>query len=193
MARTCHWRSAYAAVLLGGVFRNDFGCLINTSRPYSHFSVTYFVSLPKNFDAMHISLDNITFYSHPPPAKSPPRAFSVSRWKPYKAPLAPQALSHTPLPRLPSPRTTTTLASDAASARLWGPARPDLALRPARNEFDIEIERMARAESEQATHEADLDMHPDSGPRNGNVTDMDQTQRTSSATGISNCSSKRSW
>ncbi|KAJ5183289.1 hypothetical protein N7492_000905 [Penicillium capsulatum] len=131
---------------------------------------------------MHISLDNITFYSHPPPAKSPPRAFSVSRWKPYETPLAPQTLSHTPLPRLPSPRTTTTLASDAASARLWGPVRAGSGLRPVRNEFDIEIERMSMAETEKTAHETDLDMHPDSGPRNGNVTDMAQAQRTSSAT-----------
>ncbi|KAJ5152420.1 hypothetical protein N7492_009700 [Penicillium capsulatum] len=134
---------------------------------------------------MHISLDNISFYSHHPPAKSPPRAFPVSRWKPYETPLAPQALSHTPLPRLPSPRTTT-LASDArpdAPEKFWDPVGAGSSLRPVRNEFDIEIERMSRAESEQAAHEADLDMHPDSGPRNGNVTDIAQTQRTYSATG----------
>lgn len=181
-------------MLLGDVFRNDFGCLIHSSRP-SHISVIYFISLTKNFDAMHISLDNISFYSHPPPAKSPPRAFPVSRWKPYETPLAPQALSHTPLPRLPFPRATT-LASEGrpdAPTRLWGPVGAGSGLRPVRNEFDIELERMSRTESEQTAHEADLDMHPDSGPRNGNVTDIAQTQSTSSAIGIPDCLWKCPW
>ncbi|KAJ5161363.1 hypothetical protein N7492_006755 [Penicillium capsulatum] len=135
---------------------------------------------------MHISLDNINFYSHPPPAKSPPRAFPVSRWRPYETPLAPQALSHTPLPRLPSPRTTTTLASDARSIADPGfrtPTRenPDLCAVP--NEFDIEIEEMAMAQNGSVAQDADLDIHCDLGLLNGPVTDVTQSQRTFVATG----------
>jgi flagellar basal body rod protein FlgB len=107
---------------------------------------------------MHISLDNISFYSHPPPAKSLP----VSCWKPYETPLAPRALSHGPLPRLPSSRTECTLLSNAwqdACAGFRTPATEDPDLGGDLNEFDLEIERIAMVQNSQVTHEADLCIH----------------------------------
>ncbi|KAE8381367.1 hypothetical protein BDV26DRAFT_255806 [Aspergillus bertholletiae] len=133
---------------------------------------------------MTISLDNITFYSQPPPAKPPPCNFPVSCWKPYETPRASRALSRALPPRAPSLRTTITLASDArpdASPRFRAPAREDSGLRAVCNEFDIELERIARAQNGQVTRESDLTLHGDSGLPNGNDTDGPQDQRTSSA------------
>ncbi|EGC41542.1 predicted protein [Histoplasma capsulatum var. duboisii H88] len=75
---------------------------------------------------MNVSLDNITFYSQPPPGKPPPCTFPVSCWKPYETPLASRALSRALPPRAPSPRTTITLPSNArpdVSPRFRAPAR----------------------------------------------------------------------
>lgn len=143
---------------------------------------------------MYISLDNISFYSQPPPAKSPPCAFPVSCWKPYETPLAPRAPSHAPRLRLPSPGRTITLASDArpdVSPGFLAPVREDPELRSVLNEFDIEIERIAMAQNGQVAHESDLDMHHDSGLLNGTVADVPQSQRTSLAIGISDYSWSR--
>lgn len=164
----------------------DFGYVINT------FS-TLLPSLPehtslssKNLGTMHISLDNISFYSHPPPEKSLP----VSCWKPYETPLAPRALSHAPLPRVPSSRTASTLPSGAwpdacAGFRTLATEGPDLGA--VLNEFDIEIERIAMTQNGQVMHEADLYIHSHSELRNGNGTDVPQSQHTSLATGVSEC------
>ncbi|KAJ6101877.1 hypothetical protein N7486_004304 [Penicillium sp. IBT 16267x] len=142
---------------------------------------------------MHISLDNISFYSHPTPAKPLPCAFPVSCWKPYETPLAPRAfapraLSHAPLPRLPSRGTTMNLASDArpdASPASQASAREDPDLHTVFNEFDIEIEKMAMAQNDQVAHEAGWEMHRDSGLLSGTVTVGPESQRTSLATGPS--------
>jgi hypothetical protein len=139
---------------------------------------------------MNISLDNISFYSQPPPAKPLPRAVPVSCWRPYETPLAPRAVSHALPPRPPSPRTTITLASDArpdSSPRFRASVREDPYLGAVLNEFDIEIERMAMAQNGQVTHKADMDMHSHSGLRNGNGTDVPQSRHTSLATGMSDC------
>ncbi|OKP13727.1 hypothetical protein PENSUB_570 [Penicillium subrubescens] len=135
---------------------------------------------------MNISLDNITFYSQPPPAKPPSCTFPVSCWKPYETPLASRALSRVLPPRAPSPRTTITLASDArpdVSPRFRAPAREGHDLRAVCNEFDIELDRIVTAQNGQVTREADLTLHRDSGLPNGNDTDGPQDQRTSSVPG----------
>lgn len=137
---------------------------------------------------MHISLDNISFYSQPPPAKPPPRAFPVSCWKPYETPLAPRAVSHAPPPRPPSPRTVITLASDAkpdVSLRFRAPVREDPNLGGVLNDFDIEIERIAIAQNSQVAHKTDLEMHRDLRVLNGTITDVPQSQRTSLPPGMS--------
>jgi hypothetical protein len=139
---------------------------------------------------MTISLDNISFYSQPPPAKPPPCTFPVSCWKPYETPLASRAISRALPPRAPSPRTTITLASDArpdVSPRSRAPAREDHDLRAVCNEFDIELERIVRAQNCQVTREADLTLHRDLGLPNGNDTDGPQDQCTSSVPGMSDC------
>lgn len=139
---------------------------------------------------MNISLDNICFYSQPPPAKSLPRAVPVSCWRPYETPLASRALSHALPSRPPSPRTTISIAPDArpdASPRFRSPVRQDPDLRAVRNEFDIEIERIAMAQNGQVTHEADLDMNRDMALRNGTVTDVPESRSTSLATGMPDC------
>jgi hypothetical protein len=139
---------------------------------------------------MNISLDNITFYSQPPPAKPPPCTFPVSCWKPYETPLASRAISRALPPRAPSPRTTIALASNArpdVSPRFRAPAREDHDLRAVCNEFDIELERIVRMQNGQVTREADLTLYCDSGLPNGNDTDEPQNQRTSSVPGMSDC------
>lgn len=59
-------------------------------------------------------------------------------------------------------------------SRISGSGREDPNLRAVHNEFDLEIEMVAMAQNKMVTHEADLDMHHDSGLRNGNVTDVPQ-------------------
>ncbi|THC87102.1 hypothetical protein EYZ11_013453 [Aspergillus tanneri] len=133
---------------------------------------------------MHISLDNISFYHQPPPAKSPPCAFPVSCWKPYQAPPTPQSLSHLP-PRPPAPSTTTIPASGGrpdAAPQFRVPAREDYDLPAVHNEFDIEIERIAMAENSRVMREADLEMHLDRELQKGNVIDVPQSQRISLTT-----------
>ena len=173
---TSVWRCREAAALL---------CVRSEKRlqiPYKHFSLPilflcrkgYF---PENLDTMTISLDNISFYSQPPPAKPPPCTFPVSCWKPYETPLASRAISRGLPPRAPTPRTTITLASDArldVSPRSRAPAREDHDLRAVCNEFDIELERIVRAQNCQVTREADLTLHRDLGLPNGNNTDRPQ-------------------
>jgi hypothetical protein len=62
--------------------------------------------------------------------------------------------------------------------------RQDPDLRAVRNEFDVEIERIAMVENDRVMHKADLDMHRDTGLRNRNVTDVPQSRWRSLATGM---------
>lgn len=191
---TSAWRCTDAAVLLGivgVVLRDGFRIpykRLSTLLPFLCPSIHHFPV--KNLNAMHINLDNISFYPQPPPAKPPPRAFPISCWKPYETPLASRAISRALPPRAPTPRTTITLASDArldVSPRSRAPAREDHDLRAVCNEFDIELERIVRAQNCQVTREADLTLHRDLGLPNGNDTDGPQDQCTSSVLGMSDC------
>lgn len=83
-----------------------------------------------------------------------------------------------------------TVASDARSDApplFRSPARQDPDLRAVRNEFDIEIERIAMVENDRVMTKADLDIHRDPGPRNGNGTDVPQSQHTFLATSMLDC------
>jgi hypothetical protein len=66
-------------------------------------------------------------------------------------------------------------------------ASEDHDLRAVCNEFDIELERIVRAQNGQVTQEADLTLHRDSGLPNGNDTDGPQDHRKSSVSGMSDC------
>lgn len=128
-----------------------------------------------NIDTMYISLDNISFYSYPPPVKSASRAFPVPWWKPYQNPPVLPALSHASLPRPHYPRTTTTLGPNVradASPPFRAAVREDASLRIVRNEFDIELEKMAMAQDEQVAHKADLAVYRDLGYQCRDVTDI---------------------
>ncbi|GLI82110.1 hypothetical protein PoHVEF18_010511 [Penicillium ochrochloron] len=132
---------------------------------------------------MHISLDNISFYPQPPPAKPRARIFPVSNWKPYETPLASVTLSRAPSPRPPAPRTTVTWASNARPdvfPQFKAPAREGRDSSFACNEFDIEFERIVMAQNGPVTSEADLNMRDDSKFRSENDTYMPQDQHTSS-------------
>ncbi|KAJ5346787.1 uncharacterized protein N7506_000040 [Penicillium brevicompactum] len=127
---------------------------------------------------MHISLDNISFYSHPPTKPSSP-ALPASCWRAYNASVAPH-----PLPRALPPRPyfqEATFSSAFGASTDISLATPD-ALKEnldsrAGNEFDIEIER-AMTQNGQETHETDLDVHIDSGLRNECHTDMPESDHT---------------
>ena len=133
---------------------------------------------------MNISLDNISFYSHPP-TKSSSRDVAASRWRPYQASLAPQTLPRALPPRSQVHGTTFNSESDASldvSPQIRAPVREALDSR-AGSEFDIEIER-AMMHNSQVTHETDLDMPLDSGLLNECRTDVPQSNYTSLVTGM---------
>lgn len=134
---------------------------------------------------MHVSLDNISFYSHPP-TKSSSRALPASCWRTYNTSVAPQ-----PLPRAVPPRPyfqeATFSSAFGASTDISRASRDALKENLdicAGNEFDIEIER-AITQNGQKTHETDLDVHLDSGLRNECRTDMSEMDHTYLITGIS--------
>ncbi|KAJ5297268.1 uncharacterized protein N7443_008161 [Penicillium atrosanguineum] len=129
--------------------------------------------------AMNISLDKISFYSHPP-TKSSSRDVAASRWRPYQASLAPQTLPRAPPPRPQVHGTTFNSESDASldvSPQIRAPVREALDSH-AGSEFDIEIGRAMRHNS-QVTHETDLDMPLDSGLLNECRIDVPQSNNTS--------------
>ena len=136
---------------------------------------------------MYISLDNISFYPQPPPAKPQARIFPISNWKLYKTPLASVTLSRAPLPRPPTLRTTVTWASNARPdifPQFKAPAREGRDLSFAYNKFDIEFKRIVIAQNGPVTSEADLNMRHDLEFRSENNTDIPQDQHTSSVIGI---------
>ncbi|KAJ5640263.1 uncharacterized protein N7484_008125 [Penicillium longicatenatum] len=131
---------------------------------------------------MHVSLDKINFYSHPP-AKISSRAFPDSCWRSYNASVAPQTLPHV-LP--PSPNSHGTYFNSASGPSAGVSREIQVNVREnldasAGSEFDIEIER-AMALSSQATHETDLNMHLDSELRNECHTDAPQSDCASLST-----------
>ena len=134
---------------------------------------------------MHISLNNISFYSPHSPTK-PSRALPASCWRAYNASVAPQ-----PLPRALPPRPN---FQEATFSSAFG-ASTDISLASrdalkenldsrAGNEFDIEIER-AITHNGQETHETDLDVYLDSGLRNEGHTDIPESDHTYLVTGMS--------
>ncbi|KAJ6018392.1 hypothetical protein N7499_003708 [Penicillium canescens] len=128
---------------------------------------------------MHISLDNISFYSPRSPTKPASRALPASCWRAYNVSVAPQ-----PLPRALPPRpyfqeatfSSTSGASTDVSLESRDTVAENLDSR-AGSEFDIEIER-AVTQSIQETHETDLDLHLDSGLRNECRTDVSESDHT---------------
>lgn len=73
------------------------------------------------------------------------------------------------------------------SPRSRAPAREDNDLRAVCNKFDIELERIVRAQNYQVTREADLTLHRDLGLPNGDDSDGPQDQCMSSVLGMSDC------
>ncbi|KAJ5117844.1 hypothetical protein N7526_010867 [Penicillium atrosanguineum] len=132
--------------------------------------------------AMNISLDKISFYSHPP-TKSSSRDVAASRWRPYQASLAPQTLPRALPPRPQVHGTTFNSESDASlnvSPQIQAPVREALDSH-AGSEFDIEIGRAVMHNS-QVTHETDLDMPLDSGLLNECRIDVPQSNYKSLVT-----------
>ncbi|KAJ5365181.1 hypothetical protein N7517_008067 [Penicillium concentricum] len=134
---------------------------------------------------MHISLDNISFYSRPPTKSSSP-AFPASCWRAYDASMTPQ-----PLPRALPPRPyfqeTTFSSAPGASTDVSLQSRDavkEILDSRAGSEFNIEIER-AMTQNSQETHETDLDLHLDLGLRNECNTDVPESDHTYLITGMS--------
>ncbi|KAJ5179424.1 hypothetical protein N7492_002634 [Penicillium capsulatum] len=126
---------------------------------------------------MHVSLDNISFYSHPP-IKTSSRALPASCWKAY-APLAPQPLPRPQTPRPHSHGTTfdsTSAAIDNVLQESRAAGKESLASR-AGGDFDIELER-AMGQTSQVTHEADLNIHLNSEAQGELHNSMPQGDRT---------------
>ncbi|KAJ5778368.1 hypothetical protein N7520_001614 [Penicillium odoratum] len=132
---------------------------------------------------MHVSLDNINFYSHPA-AKPSSRAFPDSCWRAYNASVAPQTLPHV-LPPSPNFHETSFNSASSPSANVSREflvnVRGNLDA-SAGSEFDTEIEA-AMAQSSQATLGTDFNMHLDSGLREECHTDAPQSDRTCLNTG----------
>ncbi|OQD66235.1 hypothetical protein PENDEC_c072G05101 [Penicillium decumbens] len=126
---------------------------------------------------MHISLDNISFYSHPPTKSSP--AIPASCWRAYNASVTPQILPRALPPRPYFQEPTFRLASSTStdvSLQSRDAVMENLDSR-AGSEFDIEIER-AMTQNSQKTHDTDLDLHLDSGLRNECHTDVPESDHT---------------
>jgi hypothetical protein len=189
------WRHSDAAGLLGIVWGSDFRYFI--SRPHS-FSISLITSHVPSVDlaAMHVSLDNISFYSHPS-AKSSSRAFPASCWRAYNASMGPQPLPHALSPR-PYFQEATFSSAFGASTDISLTSRDALKENldsRAGNEFDIEIER-AITQNSQEMHERDLGLHLDLGARDESHTNVPESDHTYLVTGMSesllNCD-KQAW
>lgn len=134
---------------------------------------------------MHVNLDNICFYHHPPPPKPPLPSLPTSCWMSYQDPSAPLSFSH-PLPTkppLPAAATVPTLATrpDPLQTRQTSVRDDhDSHVTIVRNEFDVELERISDAEITKKVQEADLERPHNHDVHDRATSDAFQNQSTPS-------------
>jgi len=98
---------------------------------------------------MHVDLDNINFYNHPPPSRPAAHAVPCSGWKPYHVPSALQSLSH-PLPPKPPP---THVSATIPTATIKNHFQCTATFR---NIFDTELENVLTRENSPVARQIDL-------------------------------------